>query len=310
MTAPRSLLDTIGNTPLVELRGLSPRPEVRLYAKLEGHNPSGSIKDRIALALVEDLEAHANLQPGDTLVEASTGNTAIALAMIARQRGYALKVVVPRGVVPSIEDVLELLGVEIIWCRPCAGMKGAIDLSIQLAEERGWHAVRQFDSPVNLDTHYRGTGGEILEQLPRVDALVAGIGTGGTLMGVGRRLRERDGDMKMIGVEPKMGEHLQGLRSLDEGYRPPLLDLDQLSGRFLVGSAVALTTAREVVRTQGILAGVSAGAALHAARRVAGRMASGNIVVMFSDGAWKYLPARPWKDALAGSPCLDETHWW
>ncbi len=305
-----SLLDTIGDTPLIELTRMGAPEGVSVFAKLEGHNPSGSIKDRIAAALVADLEARRGLKPGDTLIEASTGNTAIALAMIARQKGYELKVVVPRGVVPIIEDALTLLGVEIIWCQPRAGMLGAIELTRRLAADNGWFVVGQFDNPVNLLTHERTTGEEIIARLPRVDVLVAGIGTGGTLMGVGRRLRRRDPDVRLIGVEPKIGEHLQGLRSLDEGYQPPLLDLSQLSGRFLVSSATALSTAQEVVRREGVFAGVSSGAALHVALRVARRMTSGNIVVMFSDGAWKYLPVRPWQDALQGNPCLDETHWW
>ncbi|MFT4975101.1 MAG: cysteine synthase [Myxococcota bacterium] len=306
----RTLTAAIGNTPLVELTRMSPRPGVRLFAKLEGHNPSGSIKDRVASALVSCLEKHRGLRPGDTLIEASTGNTAIALAMLARQRGYHLKVVVPHGVVPSIEDILDLFGVEIIWCEPHAGMRGAIERTRELAAKHGWHAVGQFDNPVNLRTHYETTGAEIAAQLPQVDALVAGIGTGGTLMGVGRRLRETNPHLKIVGVEPKMGEKLQGLRSLDDAYCPPLLKLDELNGRFLVSSATALQTAREVVQTEGVLAGVSAGAALHAARRIAERMERGNIVVMFSDGAWKYLPARPWEAAQANSECLDETHWW
>ena len=307
----RSLLDTIGNTPLVELPRMSPRPGVRIFAKLEGQNPSGSIKDRVAGALVRCLEEHRGLKPGDTLIEASTGNTAIALAMIARHKGYRLKIVIPRGVVPSISDVLELFGVEILWCQPHAGMRGAIEESLRLADQHGWFAVRQFDNPVNLHTHYTTTGAEILGQLDRVDALVAGIGTGGTLMGVSRRLRERDPHMKVIGVEPKMGERLQGLRSLDDSYCPPLLDLDMLNGRFLVGSATALQAAHEVVQSEGVLAGVSAGAALHAARRYAERLpGEANVVVMFSDGAWKYLPARPWEAAQAQDANLDETHWW
>jgi len=283
---------------------------VCLFAKLEGHNPSGSIKDRVACALVDCLEQHRGLKPGDTLVEASTGNTAIALAMIARQRGYNLKVVVPRGVVPSIEDVLNLFGVELIWCQPKAGMRGAIERSLLLAERHGWHAVGQFDNPVNLRTHHDTTGAEIAAQLSQVDVLVAGIGTGGTLMGVGRRLRRDNPQLKIVGVEPRMGERLQGLRNLDDAYCPPLLNLDELNGRFLVSSAVALRTAQEVVQSEGVLAGVSAGAALHAARRVAERMERGNIVVMFSDGAWKYLPARPWEAAQHDDAELDETHWW
>lgn len=304
------LLSLVGCTPLVELPRLSPKPGVRILAKLEGQNPSGSIKDRIALALLDQAEARGEIRPGDTLVEASTGNTGIALAMVARQKGYHLKVVIPHGVVPSIADILELYGVEIVWVEPKGGMQGAIDHSRELAAKHGWYAVNQFGNPTNVETHYHGTGAEIAAQCPEVDVLVAGIGTGGTVMGVSRRLREINPDLRVIGVEPKMGERLQGLRSLDEGDRPPLLDLEQLSGRFLVQSSHALDAAARVVRTEGIMAGVSSGATLHVAWRVAERMTSGTIVCMFSDGGWKYLPARPWQDAQRQDPRLDETHWW
>lgn len=304
------LLGTIGSTPLVELKNLSPRPGVRLFAKLEGQNPSGSIKDRVALALVEELERREGLRPGDTLVEASTGNTAIALAMVARQRGYHLKIVLPEGVVPSIADVLNLYGVEMIWCAPRAGMLGPIEETQRLARERGWAAVGQFSNPLNVTTHYRTTGAEIAADLPEVDVFVAGLGTGGTIMGVGRRLRELNPKLKLIGVEPRIGERLQGLRSLDEGFHPPLIDLDQLDGRFLVPADKAIAMAHRVIRAEGIMAGVSCGATLYAALRVAERMERGNIVVMFSDGGWKYLPARPWDAALSGDTRLDETHWW
>lgn len=307
---PHALTLAVGNTPLVELTRLSPKPGVRLFAKLEGQNPSGSIKDRIALAMVLDLEKTHGLKPGDTLVEASTGNTAIALAMVARQRGYHLKVVVPEGVVPSISDALALYGVEIVWARPRCGMLGAIEAANDLARQNGWFAVRQFSNPVNTQTHYRTTGAEIQAALPRVDVLVAGVGTGGTLMGVGRRLRETNPDVKLVGVEPKMGERLQGLRSMSEGFHPPLVDLASLSRRFLVGSADALRAMRRIVQVEGIAAGVSSGAALHAALRVAADLEQANVVLMFSDSAWKYLPARPWDAVEHNHPELDETHWW
>jgi [CysO sulfur-carrier protein]-thiocarboxylate-dependent cysteine synthase len=309
-SSPQRLTGAVGGTPLVELTRLSPKPGIRLYAKVEGQNPSGSVKDRIALAMIEELERTRGLRPGDTLVEASTGNTAIALALVARQRGYQLKVVVPQGVVPSIQDVLSLYGVEIVWAAPRCGMLGAIETAEQLARDNGWHAVRQFSNPVNAATHHRTTGAEIAAALPRVDVLVAGIGTGGTLMGVGRRLRERDPSVRLVGVEPRMGERLQGLRSMDEGFHPPLVDLALLSRRFLVGSADALRAMRRIVEVEGIPAGVSSGAALHAALRVAADMDEGVFVLMFSDSAWKYLPARPWDAVAQGDVQLDETHWW
>jgi cysteine synthase B len=289
---------------------MAPKPGVRIFAKLEGQNPSGSVKDRIALAMVERAEQQGLLHPGDTIVEASSGNTAIALAMIAKQKGYAVRVIIPGEVAPSIGDLLELYGAEITWCEPRAGMKGAIDLALEMSQEDGFHYVGQFDNPMNLQTHYATTGDEIAGALPVVDVLVAGIGTGGTITGVGRRLREANPDVKIVGVEPRMGEALQGLRSLSEGYVPPLLDLSLLSRRFLVDNATAIDMSRRIVESEGILAGISSGAALHAAFRVADDLPRGNIVVMFSDGGWKYLPARPWDAARSGSEALDETHWW
>lgn len=305
-----TLLASIGDTPVVELPRLSPRPGVQLFAKLESHNPSGSIKDRIALAIVEELERSHGLQPGDLLVEASTGNTAIALAMVARQKGYRFRAVTPKRVVPSIHDVLDVMGVEVESVEPRLGMVGAIERARELADELGGYAVRQFDDPLNVETHRRSTGDEIVRDLGAVDALVSGIGTGGTLMGVGQRLREANPDVRLVGVEPRFGEKLQGLRSPDEGFLPPLLDLDELGGRFLVTASQSLVAARRVMREEGFLVGVSAGATLHAALRVASRMERGRIVVMCSDGAWKYLPSRPWDAAEAGDPRLDDVYWW
>ncbi|MCB9759952.1 MAG: cysteine synthase family protein [Alphaproteobacteria bacterium] len=311
MTPPRpGLLAHVGDTPLVELPRLSPKPGVRLFAKLEGHNPSGSVKDRIALAMVEQAEAQGRLAPGGTLVEASTGNTAIALAMVARQKGYRLKVVIPEGVVPSIADILCLYGVEVLWCAPRAGMRGAIDEALRLADAHGWVATRQFDNPVNPRVHHDTTGAELLRELPDIDVFVAGIGTGGTLMGVGCRLMEHNPGVALVGVEPRMGEHLQGLRSLDDGYCPPLVDLDILSARYLIPADRALRATRRLVEVEGVLAGVSGGATLHAALRYAERIERGNVVFMVSDGGWKYLPAKPWDAAEAEDSGLDETHWW
>jgi cysteine synthase B len=307
---PTSLLQLIGNTPLVELSHLSPKSGVRLFAKLEGQNPSGSIKDRIVLALVESAEQKGKLKAGDTIIEASSGNTAIALALVGKHKGYAVEVVLMKGVAPSIPDILRLLGARVTWCEPRAGMKGAIDMATRLAQEQGHLLLGQFTEAENPEAHYRTTGQEIVSVLPEVDAFVAGIGTGGTIMGVGKRLREDNSKTLLFGVEPKMGERLQGLRSLAEGFLPPLLDLSQLDGRFLVDSASAFEAARMVAQAEGILVGASSGAVLHAALRVAQRMDKGTIVVMFSDGGWKYLPARPWDAAHQGEAALDETTWW
>ncbi len=311
MTEPRDgLLAQVGNTPLVELTRMSADLPVRLFAKLEGHNPSGSVKDRVALALVEEAERAGRLKPGQTIVEASSGNTGIALTMVARRKGYQVKIVLPKEVAPSIGDALALFGADCIWCPNCVGMDDAIRRAAELSEKHGWYPLGQFTQSVNVETHYRTTGAEIVRQLGRVDAFVAGIGTGGTVMGVGRRLREHNPGVRIIGVEPRLGERLQGLCCLDRGFRPPLLDLDQLDGRILVDNPSAIAAAQELATTEGICAGISAGASLVAARKVASRMDSGNVVLMFSDGGWKYLPARPWEAARAGDQRLDDVHWW
>ena len=305
-----TLLSLIGNTPLVELRRLAPKPGIRIFAKLEGQNPSGSVKDRIVMAMVEAAERRGDIKRGDTVVEASSGNTGISLAMVGKQKGYKVRLAIPRSVAPSVGDILAVYGAEVTWCEPHAGMKGAIDVARGMAEANGWYYLSQFTEPANTEAHYRTTGEEIARELPKLDVFVAGIGTGGTLMGVGRRLRESNPTVRVIGVEPRLGDRLQGLRSLEEGFVPPLLDLSQLDGRFLVDSASAIAATRAVIEAEGIMAGISSGAVLHVALRVAERMERGSIVVMFADGGWKYLPARPWDVAGDGSAKLDDTHWW
>jgi cysteine synthase B len=300
----------IGNTPLIVMPHLSTRPNVRIYAKLESQNPTGSIKDRIVHKIIQDAERYGAIKPGDTIVEASSGNTAIALAMIGKQRNYKIHVVIPVDVAPSIADILKLYGTTVTWCNSRVGMKGAIEIAIALARDNGYYYLDQFDNEANINAHYETTGSEICDALPSVDVFVAGIGTGGTIMGVGRRLREANPNVRLIGVTPRMGERLQGLRTFSEGYVPPLLDLDFLDGRFLVDTATAANAARLAVEKEGILAGISSGATLSVALRLEQDMNEGNIVVMFSDGGWKYLPANPWDAAAAGSEPLDETHWW
>ncbi len=311
------LADAVGNTPLVECPRLSPRPGVRLFAKLEGGNPSGSIKDRVARALLDAAERSGALQPGGEIVEASSGNTAIALGALARSRGYRCHVVLPHGCVPTIADALALLGVRVTVCESVAGMKGAIDVAEAYARATGAVPMRQFSSPDNERVHYEETAAEILARFTeggplgeRLDVFVAGIGTGGTIMGVGRRLREVNPQVRVVGVEPRMGERLQGLKSVDDGFAPPLLDLDLLSRRMLVDAATSLRAAERLMAAEGIVAGVSAGATLHAALSEADRLSTGNIVFMCSDGGWKYLPTRPWDAAAADDARLDETHWW
>ncbi len=304
------VLGRVGDTPLVELRHLGTNPAVRIFAKLEGCNPSGSIKDRIALGLVREAEKRGVLKPGMTLVEASTGNTAIALAMVARQRGYKIKVMLPEGVPPSIWDTLQMLDAEIQWCKPCAGMRGAIEHARQEAERIGGYALRQFSDPLNVRIHYEETGAEIINAIDRVDVFVSGIGTGGTITGVGRRLRERNPQVRIVGVEPATGERLQGLQCIEDAFAPPLFDIELLNRRLRVTAAHSLKMMRMVAEREGIVVGVSSGATLSAALREAERMDKGNIVVMFSDGGWKYLPTRPWGAVEADDSALDDVHWW
>lgn len=304
------VLGRVGDTPLVELRHLCPNPRVRIFAKLEGCNPSGSIKDRIALGLVRAAEARGELRPGMTLVEASTGNTAIALSMVARQRGYRIKVILPEGVPPSIWDTLELLGAEIEWCKPRAGMRGAIEDARREATRIGGYALRQFSDPGNVDIHYATTGAEIESAIDQVDVFVSGIGTGGTITGVGRRLREKNPEVRIVGVEPATGERLQGLQCIEDAFAPPLFDIELLDRRLRVTAARSLMMMRAVAEKEGIVVGVSSGATLSAALREAERLERGNVVVMFSDGGWKYLPTRPWGAAEQDDANLDEVHWW
>ncbi|SVB22338.1 uncharacterized protein METZ01_LOCUS175192 [marine metagenome] len=301
----------VGNTPLVELVHLSPKDGVRMFAKLEGNNPSGSIKDRVASYLIRSAENSGALIQGQTIVEASTGNMALALAAAAKQRGYQMRAVVPPQVAPGIPDLLVLFGVEILWMEPRLGMLGPIEEAQRLAKENGWWFAQQFANPANLMAHYETTGPEILMELDKVDVFVAGIGTGGTVTGVGRRLKERNSETLIVGVEPKFGERLQGLRSLEEGYIPPLLDMSLLDRRFIVDSPSAFAAVRRLVEMEGIFAGISSGAVLHAALRVAEGMESGNVVMTFADHGWKYMNAFPWmtqQKRPEGAP--DDVAWW
>lgn len=306
-----SILDTIGNTPLVELTHLSPKPGVRLYAKLEGANPTGSIKDRVARAIVQEAEARGDLQPGMTLVEASTGNMALSLALVAKQKGYGLIVVAPPMVAPGVTEMLALLGTRVIPAPFEAGMRGPIEKALRLAEEPGSYATRQFQAQANVRAHYETTGREILDALPEVDAFVAGIGTGGTITGVGRRLKEDNPSRRIVGVTPRLGDEIQGIRSLEEGYTPPLLDESLLDSRFLVDSAQSFSAMRALLESEGLFAGVSSGAVLYAALRVARRMSKGNVVALLADTGWRYTPTLLGAEPLLrvhGDP--DNRLWW
>lgn len=306
------ILNAIGRTSLVELCHCSPKPGVRLFAKLEGENPTGSVKDRIARDMVLSAERMGHLRPGDTLVAASTGNTGISLAMVGRARGYEVHIVVPENIVPEIPHTLSAYGATVEWVPADEGMRKAISVAQELAEREGWLLLDQFADPRNAQAHYDTTGREILEDMPQVDVFVAGLGTGGTLMGVGRRLKEAKPDTQVIAVEPHPGNELQGLRSLTEGFIPPILDLDMLDGKILVRSRHAFRATAEVMRREAIFAGISSGAAIHAALKVARRLTRANMVLLFADSGWKYLATGLWSSPLEESERedLDDTMWW
>jgi len=298
-----SLLDLIGNTPLVELRRLSP-PGRTIHAKLEGQNPTGSLKDRVALAMVEA----AQLAPGQELLEPTSGNTGISLALVAKLKGLKLTCVMPANATQERRMLLELYGATVVDSPPEQGSNGAVRLAQEIAErEPRYVMLFQYENDANPRAHYQGTGAEIARDLTRVDALVAGLGTGGTLMGAGRRLREAFPNVQVVAAEPLPGDPVMGLRSLDEGYVPPVLDVSQLDRKLLVSNDEAASAARALLEQEGIFAGVSAGAVVHVARRVAGELPEGAVVVcVLADGGWKYLSAPFWRGAE-----IDESRlWW
>jgi cysteine synthase B len=286
-----NIVEAIGHTPLVELQRFSPRPGVNLFAKLEGNNPTGSVKDRIAKYLIEDAERAGKIKPGsDTiLLEPTSGNTGIGLAMIAQVKGYRLKVVMPENVSDERKQLLSLFGAEIELTDGSLGSNGSIARAKELAEDPRYHLLYQYGNPANPQAHYETTGPEIIEDLPDVDVFVAGLGTGGTLMGVGRRLKEHNPDVQIVAAEPHPDDAVSGLRSLDHGFIPPILDLDLLDRKVIVRNADALRDTRELVRREGIFAGLSGGAVLNVGLRVAAQMERGNIVLLLADGGWKYL---------------------
>jgi len=306
------LLSAIGRTPLVELRHTSPKPGVRLFAKLEGWNPTGSVKDRIVRHMLAAAEREGRLRPGDTVIEASTGNTGIALAMIGRARGYRVRVVMPENVFPEIPRALAVYGATVDWVPADLGVRRAIDLARDQAEREGWFFLDQFGNGHNILAHYETTGPEILEDISRIDLFVAGLGTGGTLMGAGRRLKEANPSTQVIAVEPHPGNQLQGLKSLADGFIPPILDLDLLDGKILVRSSQAFRAAGELLRREAICAGVSSGAVLHAALRAVQRLDSGNVVLVFADSGWKYLGTDLWTSVAeeGEDEALDDIIWW
>jgi len=314
-----SVRGLVGTTPLVELRSLSPNPGVRLFAKLEAQNPTGSIKDRIVLRILESARASGALAPGQAIVEASTGNTGVALAMFGRLMGHPVEVCVPESVYPEIEQLLLVYGAGIRRVPRQAGIKSAREVAKDISRETGAYYLGQFDSPENARTHYETTAAEILADLAGaggVHALVAGMGTGGTVSGAGRRLKEANPACHIYGVEPRLGVHVQGLKSLEDGFIPPVLDEAVLDGKILVGNRHAFSHARRAMLAEGIFGGISSGAVLHAGMRLAGRMTSGNVVLIFADGGWKYLGTDLWREDDGddqpddGEDPLDDILWW
>jgi cysteine synthase B len=307
-----SIVDAVGNTPLVEIPRLCPNPNVRLYAKLEGLNPTGSVKDRIAKYMIDDLEASGRLGPDSIIIEPSSGNTGIALAMMGRRRGHKVAVVMPDNVTRERRQLLTIFGAEVIDSPGERGSNGAVELARQLvAADPRYVMPYQYGNPANPLAHYETTGAEILADCPEVDAFVAGLGTGGTLMGVGRRLREANPDVRIYAAEPRPGENVQGLRSLDEGFVPEIFDPAMLDGKFLVSNAQAIGALRALGAEEGIFAGVSSGAVLVAADRVARRMEHGTIVALLADGGWKYLSDDLWTRPLAEmGEDLESRNWW
>ena len=290
-----NILDTIGNTPLVELKSFSPRPGVQIFAKLEGVNPSGSIKDRIAKKMVEEAEAAGKLTPGSILLEPTSGNTGIALAMIARVKGYQFVAVMPDNVTQERRQMLELYGAQIIYSDGALGSNGAVKLAKDLARtDDRYVMLYQYGNDANPCAHYEGTAVEIIEDLPDLDVFVAGLGTGGTLTGTGRRLKAYNPAIRIVAAEPLQGDGVQGLRSLEDGFVPPILDQSLLDAKILVSSGDAIRRTRQLKDQEGIFAGPSCGAALHAALRVAASMERGKIVVILADGGWKYLSEDLW----------------
>ena len=291
----KGILDAIGNTPLIELTRLSPNPAVKIYAKLEGNNPSGSLKDRIARQMIEQAERDGLLTPDKTILEPTSGNTGISLAMIGKLKGYRVEVVMPENVSPERAQLLRAYGAKIHFSPAQGGSNRAALVAQEMAEKNDRYFMPfQYGNEANPRAHYETTGEEIIRDLPDVDVFVAGLGTGGTLMGVGRRLKEHNPDTKIVAVAPHPDDVIQGLRSLEEGWTPPILDLSVLDRRIMIDSQEAFAFTRALMDQEGIFAGVSSGSVIACARRVAAEMESGKIVGLLADGGWKYLSTGLW----------------
>jgi cysteine synthase B len=307
-----NIVDSIGHTPLIELPTLSPKSGVRIWAKLESRNPTGSVKDRVARSLIEDAEMKGALGRGMTILEPTSGNTGIALAMICSRKGYKLKVVMPDSVTPERTQLLRMYGAQIVYSDGSLGSNGAVAKALEMAAgDASYYMPYQYGNPANPAAHYNGTAVEILEELDEVSAFVAGLGTGGTLMGNGRRLKEAFGDaVKIVAAEPMQGEPVQGLRSLDDGFIPPIIDLALLDRKIFVTNRDAILWTRRLLDQEGLFAGVSTGAIASIAVRIAGELDEGNIVFIVCDDGWKYLSSGIYTLAVDEIENLDSTVWW
>jgi [CysO sulfur-carrier protein]-thiocarboxylate-dependent cysteine synthase len=306
------VVQSIGNTPLVELPRLSPKPGVRIWAKLESRNPTGSVKDRVAKALIEDAESKGAISKGQTILEPTSGNTGISLGMICSRKGYKLKVVMPENVTPERTQLLKMYGAEIVYSPGDQGSNGAVAMALEMAsEDSSAYMPYQYGNEANPGAHYNGTALEILEELDEVTAFVAGLGTGGTLMGNGRRLKEAFGDaVKIVAAEPMQGEPVQGLRSLDDGFIPPIIDLGLLDRKIFVTNRDAILWTRKLLDEESLFVGVSTGAIASIAVRIAGELEEGNVVFVVADDGWKYLSSGLYTLPVDEIENLESTVWW
>ena len=304
------IVQAIGHTPLVELKRLSPKAGVRIWAKLESRNPTGSVKDRVARAMLEDAEDKALISPGQTILEPTSGNTGISLAMICRRKGYPLKVVMPDNVTGERTQLLRMYGAEIVYSEGAKGSNGAVEVALEMAQDSQYYMPYQYGNEANPGAHYNGTAVEILDELDSVAAFVAGLGTGGTLMGNGRRLKEADPETKIVAAEPMQGELVQGLRSLDDGFIPPIIDLSVLDRKIMVSNRDAIVWTQKLLHEEGLFAGVSAGAVAAICVRVAAELDEGNVVFLVPDDGWKYLSSGIYTLPVDEIENLDSTVWW
>jgi cysteine synthase len=307
------IVQAIGNTPLVELKRLSPKPGVRIWAKMESFNPTGSVKDRVARALIEDAEEKGAIGPGMTILEPTSGNTGISLAMICSRKGYKLRVVMPDNVTPERTQLLKMYGADIVYSPGDQGSNGAVAMALEMAEaDPSYYMPYQYGNPANPLAHYNGTAPEILAELDGdLAAFVAGLGTGGTLMGNARRFKEELGDaVKIVAAEPMQGEPVQGLRSLEDGFIPPIIDLSLLDRKIFVTNRDAIIWTRKLLDEEGIFAGVSSGAIARVAVRIASELDEGNVVFLVCDDGWKYLSSGIYTLPVDEVENLDSTIWW